>query len=98
MRVGFMGVAYQMKSPINLSGNMKLEPLKAFSIETSLSIHTLRKFCRQGMPHYRVGKKILIDRTEFEPWFASHFRPAAAAGDLDTIVSEAIASLNTNTI
>jgi hypothetical protein len=77
---------------------MKLESLKTIATQTALSIHTLRKFCRQGMPHYRVGKKILIDRTEFEPWFASHFRPAAAAGDLDTIVSEAIASLNTNTI
>jgi hypothetical protein len=86
-----------MKSQINLIGNMKLEPLKAFSIETSLSIHTLRKFCRQGMPHYRVGKKILIDRTEFEPWFASHFRPAGAVGDLDTIVSDALASLDQNT-
>ena len=77
---------------------MKLECLKSVAKNTSLSIHTLRKFCREGMPHYRVGRKILIDRTEFEPWFASHFRPAAAAGDLDTIVSEAIASLNTNTI
>jgi hypothetical protein len=46
------------------------------------------------MPHYRVGKKILIDRKEFEPWFASHFRPAAGAGDLDAIVSEALASLD----
>jgi hypothetical protein len=77
---------------------MKLEPLKALATETSLSIHTLRKFCRQGMPHYRVGKKILIDRAEFDPWFAVRFRPNAMDGDLDTIVNTAIASLNKNTI
>lgn len=73
---------------------MKLESLKTIASETALSIHTLRKFCRQGMPHYRVGKKILVDRTEFEPWFASHFRSAAAAADLDAIVSEALAGLD----
>lgn len=77
---------------------MKLEPLKALTKETSLSIHTLRKFCRQGMPHYRVGKKILIDRTEFEPWFAAHFRPNGSPGDLDTIVGEVLAGLDKNTI
>ena len=77
---------------------MKLECLKSVAKDTSLSIHTLRKFCREGMPHYRVGKKILVDRTEFEPWFESHFRPAVVAGDLDTIVSEAMASLDENTI
>jgi hypothetical protein len=83
-----------MKPEIGITGKMKLEPLKTLSIETSLSIHTLRKFCRQGMPHYRVGKKILIDRKEFEPWFASHFRPTASASDLDAIVSAALASLD----
>jgi len=77
---------------------MKLESLKSVAKDTSLSIHTLRKFCREGMPHYRVGKKILVDRTEFEPWFESHFRPAVVAGDLDTILSEAMASLDENTI
>jgi len=77
---------------------MKLQPLKALTTETSLSIHTLRKFCRQGMPHYRVGKKILIDRTEFEPWFASQFRPIQEVGELEAIVSEAIAGLDKNTI
>jgi hypothetical protein len=77
---------------------MKLECLKLVAKDTSLSIHTLRKFCRQGMPHYRVGKKILIDRTEFEPWFVSRFRPTAVAGDLDSILSEAMASLDENTI
>lgn len=77
---------------------MKLEDLNAIAKATSLSIHTLRKFCRHGLPHYRVGKKILIDRTEFEPWFEARFRHAVVGGNLDTIVSEAMASLNENTI
>jgi hypothetical protein len=54
---------------------MRLLGLKTFAEETSLSIHTLRKFARQGMPHYRVGKKILVDTEEFRPWFAARFRP-----------------------
>ena len=77
---------------------MKLECLKSVAKNTSLSIHTLRKFCREGMPHYRVGRKILIDRTEFEPWFASRFRPTEAASDLDTIMGEVMASLDKNNI
>ncbi len=77
---------------------MKLENLKSIARETSLSIHTLRKFCRHGLPHYRVGKKILIDRTEFEPWFASRFRPTEAAGDLDAIMGEVMASLDKNIV
>jgi Helix-turn-helix domain len=77
---------------------MKLDCLKKIATETALSIHTLRKFCRQGMPHYRVGRKILIDRAEFDPWFASRFRPDQEADDLDAIVSEALASLDQNTI
>ncbi len=70
---------------------MKLESLKSIAKDTSLSIHTLRKFCREGMPHYRVGKKILVDRTEFEPWFAARFRLATAGRDLDSIMEEALA-------
>ena len=77
---------------------MKLESLKTIATQTALSIHTLRKFCRQGMPHYRVGKKILVDRAEFEPWFTSRFRLTPEADDLDTIVSEAIASADKITI
>ena len=41
---------------------MKLMDLKALAQEISLSVYTLRKFAREGMPHYRVGKKILIDQ------------------------------------
>jgi hypothetical protein len=54
---------------------MKLKNLKTVAQEQSLSIHTLRKFARQGMPHYRVGRKIMVDIEEFQPWFVSQFRP-----------------------
>ncbi len=72
---------------------MKLESLRAVAKDTSLSIHTLRKLCREGMPHYRVGRKILINRAEFDSWFAARFRPAASEADLDSIVGEALARL-----
>ena len=55
--------------------DMELHDLKTFAEKTSLSVHTLRKFARQGMPHYRVGRKILVDKEEFQPWFVSQFRP-----------------------
>jgi hypothetical protein len=54
---------------------MKLKSLKTMAQEQSLSIHTVRKFARQGMPHYRVGRKIFIDQEQFESWFISQFRP-----------------------
>lgn len=74
---------------------MELKTLKTVSQEQSLSIHTLRKFVRQGMPHYRVGRKIFIDQQQFETWFAAHFgnNDDQNEDDLDKIVSDAISSI-----
>jgi len=74
---------------------MKLKNLKAVAEEQSLSIHTLRKFARMGMPHYRVGRKIFIDQEQFETWFAVHFREDADANDTDLthIIDEAVAAV-----
>ena len=74
---------------------MKLMDLKALAQEISLSVYTLRKFAREGMPHYRVGKKILIDKHEFESWFAAHFRGDADTNDDDlaNIIDEAVAAV-----
>jgi hypothetical protein len=74
---------------------MKLKNLKAIAQEQSLSIHTLRKFARQGMPHYRVGRKIFIDQTQFEAWFAARFRnnDDQKNDDLDKIVTDAISAI-----
>ena len=74
---------------------MKLELLKTLAQETTLSVYTLRKLCRKGMPHYRVGRKILVDRAEFDPWFQAHFNFQASReqGDLDDILDQALAHI-----
>jgi hypothetical protein len=53
---------------------MNLIDLKALGKELSLSVHTLRKFIKMGMPHYKVGNKFLVDSKEVEPWVARKFR------------------------
>ena len=75
--------------------DMELHDLKTFAEKTSLSVHTLRKFARQGMPHYRVGRKIFIDQQQFETWFAAQFRNNNDQNndDLDQIVNDAISAI-----
>lgn len=74
---------------------MELKTIKAVAQEQSLSIHTVRKFARLGMPHYRVGRKIFIDQQQFETWFAAQFRNNNDQNedDLDQIVNDAISAI-----
>lgn len=53
---------------------MYLINLKILGKELSLSVYTLRKFIKMGMPHFRVGNKFLVDSKEVEPWLAQQFR------------------------
>ena len=78
---------------------MNLIDLKTLSAEMSLSIYTIRKFVRMGMPHFRVGKKILVNKKEVEPWFARHFRPDTDSNKdvLDKILDKALAEINQET-
>jgi hypothetical protein len=48
---------------------MKLLDLKTLSKEYSISIFTFRKFVKMGLPHYRLGRKILVNPDDFEEWF-----------------------------
>jgi hypothetical protein len=48
---------------------MTLVDLKTLAVKTALSVFTLRKLIKKGMPHYRVERKILINPQEFEDWF-----------------------------
>ena len=48
---------------------MTLVDLKGLSEKYPFSVFTLRKYVKMGMPHYRVGRKILVDLEEFESWF-----------------------------
>ena len=74
---------------------MELKNLKVVAQEQSLSIHTLRKFAKMGMPHYRVGRKIFIDQQQFETWFAAQFRgdKDAKHKNLSQIIDEAVSAV-----
>ena len=75
---------------------MNLIDLKTFGNELSLSVYTLRKLIREGMPHYRIKRKFLINRSEVEPWFARHFRQDADSNndDFDKILQKALENIN----
>jgi hypothetical protein len=74
---------------------MKLMTLKTVAQEHSISIHTLRKFARIGMPHYKVGRKIFVDQQQFESWFATQFTGDKDGDkkDLAQIVDEAVSAV-----
>ena len=43
--------------------------LEQLSKATSLSVHSLRFYRKKyGMPHYKVGRKILVNPEEFAAW------------------------------
>ena len=70
---------------------MNLVDLKTLSERTSLSVFTIRKFIKDGMPHYRVSRKILVDLQDFEKWF-QEFKCGSDVkhGDLDFLLDEAL--------
>lgn len=62
--------------------------LKALSTYSGLSVRSLRDAVKDPvhpLPHYRLGGKILVRRSEFDRWMAQFRREGA---DLDPIVSE----------
>ena len=71
---------------------MQLQDLKTLSRDTSISPFTLRKFVRKGLPHYRLGRKILIDPEEFKEWFFQRYRAEATitSEGLDRLIAEAL--------
>ncbi len=73
---------------------MKLIDLKVLAKQTSLSVFTCRKYVKIGMPHYRVGRKILVDPKEFEEWF-QQFKSGSikVRNDLGYLVDETLKKL-----
>ena len=70
---------------------MKLVDLKILAEQTSLSVFTLRKLIKTGMPHYRVERKILIDFQEFEIWFQQFKSGSKQAPDnIGNLVDESL--------
>jgi excisionase family DNA binding protein len=69
--------------------------LKALAIYSGLSVLKLREYLdhlSHPLPHYRVGGKILIRRSEFDAWIAAYRRVGDT--DVDRIVAAVMAELN----
>jgi excisionase family DNA binding protein len=60
-----------------------------------VSVRTVRGFLvrrNEALPHYRIGGKILVRRSEFDRW-ASKFRVARPPIDLENVVSDVMRGL-----
>ena len=74
---------------------MKFLDLKALSKEYSISIFTLRKFVKTGLPHYRLGRKILVNPKEFEDWFEKFkFIETPKRDSMNKFVDDVISEMN----
>lgn len=64
-------------------------PLKALAGYSGLSVRTLRGYLAhpsRPLPHYRVGGKLLVRRSEFDAWIAAF--KATDGGTLDALVAD----------
>ena len=69
-------------------------PLRALSTYAGLSVRTLRTYLAHPsspLPHYRIGGKVLVKRSEYDAW-ASRFR-ANVAPAVDRVVDDVMRSL-----
>lgn len=69
--------------------------LKTLSAKAGLSVFTLRKFAQKNMPHYKVGRKILVDPNEFDTWFTQHFKVVSPNSNdsFEQVISETFSEL-----
>ena len=80
-----------LDAPAAEAGYVSLRGLSAYS---DLSVRTLRGYLShptRPLPHYRVGGKVLVRRSEFDLW-VSAFR-ADGATQVDAIVADVLAEL-----
>lgn len=71
-------------------------PLRALATYSGLAVRTLRMHLDDAghpLPHYRVGGKILVRRSEFDAWVAAYRRVGRL--DVDEIVADALRGLKT---
>ena len=66
-------------------------PLKQLAVYAGLSVRTLRDYLSNPidpLPHYRIGGKILVRRSEYDVW-VQRFR-RTSVGTLDSIVDDLV--------
>jgi hypothetical protein len=69
-------------------------PLKALSQYSGLGVRTLRGYLQHAaspLPHFRIGGKILVKRSEYDAWVA-RFR-ASTSSAVDALVAETLKGL-----
>ena len=65
--------------------------LKTLAKVKSISVYTLRKYaCNEGMPHFRNGRRILVDPVEFDKWFINRNSTTNNGGDLDKLLNDVL--------
>jgi len=70
--------------------------LRSLATYAGLSIRTLRGYLGRRhapLPHYRIGGKILVRRSEFDRW-ASEFKVVRPHVDLDAVVGDVVRGLS----
>jgi lambda repressor-like predicted transcriptional regulator len=69
--------------------------LRSLATYAGLSIRTLRGYLGRRhapLPHYRIGGKILVRRSEFDRW-ASEFKIVRPHVDLEALVGDVVRGL-----
>lgn len=72
-----------------------LLPLAGLSRYAGLSVRTLRTYLTdrtRPLPHYRVGGKILVRRSEFDAW-VSQFRVRVQPVTIDDLVDDVVGAM-----
>ena len=64
-----------------MSTEVEFFDLKGLSRYASLSIPTLKRYLRRGMPHFKIGRSVRVRRSEFEAWI-SQFRASGPSANL----------------
>jgi excisionase family DNA binding protein len=73
-------------------GYLGLRELAEYS---GLCVRTLRGYLvdrARPLPHYRIGGRVLVKKSEFDEW-AAQFRIAPAPVSLDSLVDDVVGSL-----
>jgi len=86
-----MAATPPLDAPVVEAGYLSLRTLAAYS---DLSVRTLRGYLShpaRPLPHYRVGGKVLVKRSEFDVWVTG-FREESAPV-VDAIVADVLGGL-----
>lgn len=70
--------------------------LRALARYSGLSVRTLRRYLHdpaQPLPHYRIGGRVLVRRSDFDAWAARFRVEQRGAEQLDRMVADVMAGL-----